>query len=275
MLKAFLDASGTTAEEDVIAVAGWAASEHEWDWWEQEWKKLLTELDIKKRWHHTDFLNRKNEYARWNDAKHLLARGEVCRIMNKIRPFGIGASLWRSDYDELWKMGKWNIPCDPYDFCIDHCLEGLIQRFHEVPKDEGIAIFVDQDNVHERTAQHITHWHEQYVRQNETARNQNREIKIRFGSNMQYVPLQAADILANETFRYMHRKVPNPYLGAIVIGMPDADPSPVIQELKKGSYLQVELYSKQMLEWVLEGRASGEHRMHGGYGRFLEAPNLD
>ena len=73
----------------------------------------------------------------------------------------------------------------------------------------------------------------------------------------------------------MCRKVPNPYLGAIVIGMPEADPSPIIQELKKASYLQVELYSKGMLEWVLEGRASGEHRMHGGYGHFLDAPSLD
>jgi hypothetical protein len=271
VLRAYLDGSGTDPQQKVVAVAGWAASEREWDWWEREWLALLAELNI-KRWHHTDFLRKKGEYADWNDAKNLLAHGEVCRIMNEIRPFGIGAAVWRVDYEELWKTGKWNMPRDPYAFCLDHCLEALIHRFHEVPRDEGIAIYVDQDDPeHIDLGRRVAAWHEAYLRSNREARNPDRAASTIYGSNLQYIPLQAADILANETYRYMHDKTGIPYLGAMVIGATDVAARPMLEAIKGRSYLQVTLYSKARLEWELEGTASGDHQIHGGYARFIPA----
>jgi hypothetical protein len=95
MLKAYLDGSGT-ANQQVVVVAGWGATEDEWDHWERQWSELLCELGL-KRWHHTHFLSKHGEYADWQDAKFLRAQGQLIRIFNEIRLVGIGAAVWRAD----------------------------------------------------------------------------------------------------------------------------------------------------------------------------------
>ena len=89
VLKGYLDASGTDPNQKVVAVAGWAATEKEWDGWELDWLKFLDEAEIKKGWHHTDFLSwpGRNEYKNWNDPKFLWADGELRRIFRKIKLF--------------------------------------------------------------------------------------------------------------------------------------------------------------------------------------------
>jgi hypothetical protein len=77
MLEAYLDGSGMDPAQKVVAVAGWGATESEWDHWERLWVEMLAELELKKGWHHTDFLSKRGEYAIWNEAKFLLAQGKL------------------------------------------------------------------------------------------------------------------------------------------------------------------------------------------------------
>lgn len=232
LLKAYLDASGIT-NQPVIALAGLAATESAWDCWEVQWLDKLKELGL-TRWHHTDFYNRRNEYRNWEPAKFNYAYAQICKILNSIRPFGIAIALKRSDYEDLWKMGKWNIPPDPYLWCIDHCLEALIHKLHEAPADEGISIYIDKDNdEYEKLGQCIADWH--------LAQNHSRRVSITYGYNIDYKPLQAADILANETYRYIQAG--------------QGVPLGLYNSITDNSWLNMSLYAKPLLEMEFEAKA--------------------
>jgi hypothetical protein len=68
-----------------------------------------------------------------------------------LKPIGIGAALRKSDYNELWQTGRWELTerwstgGDPYALCMDECLELLIHRLHQFPRDEGVQIIVHRD----------------------------------------------------------------------------------------------------------------------------------
>ena len=244
MLKGYLDASGTAPDQRVVAVAGWAATEKEWDSWERDWLPFLDESGLKKGWHHTDFLSHRNDYRLWNDAKYLWAGGELVRIFRKLKLFGIGAALWREDYVNLWSTGKWMMPRDPYAYCLDDCLEALIHRLHEAPKDEGIAIYIDQDDPErEGLGRLMAKWHGEYLRRNLEAENSDRDVSVTYGSRRKYIPLQAADVLVNETYRYMFAQTGIPNLGAVFVGQKDEAARPFIEAIKDQSYLVVHLLS--------------------------------
>ena len=143
VLESYLDASGASdPKAPVVAVAGWGATEDEWDHWERRWLELCKELGLKKGWHHTDFLGKRDEYQDWKDAKFLYAQGQLIEIFNEIGLLGIGAAVWRRDYELALACGKWKkAPQDPYGFCLNDCAESLIHGFHEAPEDEGMAIY--------------------------------------------------------------------------------------------------------------------------------------
>ena len=267
VLRGYLDASGTDPKQRVVAVAGWAATEAEWDGWERDWVAFLKEAELEKNgWHHTDFLNRRNDYRQWKDAKLIWAEGELRRIFRKLTLFGVGTAVWREHYLELWQSGKWRMPREPYAYCLDDCLEVLVHRFHEAPKDEGIAIYIDQDDpAREKLGSVLAEWHGAYLKRNVEAQNPDREVSVTYGSRQQYKPIQAADILVNETYRYMHAETGISNLGAILVGQKDENARPFIEAIKDRCYLVVHLLSKGRLEGELEWSASGTYRPDGRY----------
>lgn len=266
VLKGYLDASGTDPRQKVVAVAGWSATETEWDSWERDWLPFIAETGLKKGWHHTDFLSRHGEYENWKDAKFLWADGELRRIFRKLKLFGVGAAVWREQYQELWRTGQWLMPRDPYAYCLDDCLEVLVHRLHEVPKDEGMAIYIDQDDpAREKLGSAMAEWHGAYLKQNAEAQNPDREVSVTYGSRRQFIPLQAADVLVNETYRYMFAETGIPNLGAVFVGQQDKAARLLIEAIKDQCFLVVHLYSKARLEAELEWAASGQYRPDGRY----------
>jgi Protein of unknown function (DUF3800) len=263
VLESYLDASGIDPGQQVVVVAGWGASEDEWDHWRRRWVDMLAELELKKRWHHTDFLSRRGEYESWSEAKFLLATGKITQIFNEIGLLGIGAAVWRADYEAALVSGKWEkMPPNPYAFCLNDCAEGLIHGFHEAPEDVGIAIYADQDGkAFETVGRALFEWHAAYNRHNKLATSPERSVSIAYGSDRQYIPLQGADVLANETYRYMFKQTGIPKLGGIFAGSEDTA-SPIVRALHGGleerrALLDVVLYNKGMLKERLDILESG------------------
>ena len=265
MLESYLDASGTDPNQKVVVVAGWGATEDEWDHWEGRWLELLAALELKE-WHHTDFLARRLDYRDWKDAKFLFAQGQLIKIFNEIGLLGIGAAVWRADYEAALASGKWKkMPSTPYGFCLNDCAEGLIHGFHEVPNDEGIAIYADQDGKSfEQIGKALFDWHTDYNRRSQVALNSARKVSVTYGPKSQYRPLEGADVLANETFRYMFNEKRNGLLklGGIFVGQKDTA-SPIIRGIhgdvgQSGAILDVVLYNRRMLDDRLDLLETGE-----------------
>src|SRR5262249_10355307 len=155
--------------------------------------------------------------------------------------------------DQLRATKKWKMPPDPYAFCIDYCLETLIHRLSEAPVDEGLAIFIDKDRVqYEKLGIRIVEWHERHLRtrppESPLRPDPARKLSTTHAWRMQFRPLEAADILANETYRHMRdneRCLPS--LGAIAVGEEDR-PSPIVKGIRDNTYLVVRLLTKPILE---------------------------
>jgi len=84
----------------------------------------------------------------------------------------------------------------------------LIRGITEYPEDEGVAIYCDQDKGREALGLEIAKWHQAQLKilHKPGARARpDREVSTHYVSSFAYAPLQAADILANDTFRYMKK----------------------------------------------------------------------
>jgi hypothetical protein len=86
--------------------------------------------------------------------------------------------------------------------------------------------------------------------------NPKRDISVTFGSNRKYIPLQAADVLANETYRYMFKRTGVPSLGGMIVGAEDTA-SQIVRALhgevdEHRALLDVPLYNRGMLRERLD-----------------------
>jgi hypothetical protein len=109
------------------------------------------------------------------------------------------------------------------------------------------------------------------IRSTSEATDPRRKIDFDHGSDRDCLPLQAADILVNETYRYMRNKYQNaetaktlpPALGAAPAGTADERARYIIEALKPNCLFMVRLYNKGALEIILDGKASGTIRPDG------------
>jgi hypothetical protein len=261
VLAGYIDGSNLHDDVDVIAVAGCAASCDSWIAWEDKWKELLIFSDL-ERWHHTDFLFKvKKDTGRptrnWKEPEWLIARRMLCEAFEIIKPFCFGTTVVKKDYEELRKRHS-SLPDDPYYFLLDRGLHRLIQGLFEHPHDDGMLIYCDQDKKESLVLQ-LAQWHENYLRNADLFRQEDKERKIvtSYGSNRVYLPLQAADVIAREIMGYARRSANNHFLIQGQLG------SFILDRLYRSGPMMVVCLQKEMLEMELDGRAWVPGHPHG------------
>ena len=97
------------------------------------------------------------------------------------------------------------IPIPDY-FCLQRMMEPLTLWIFEVPKDEGVAIYIDRDNARQKLGESVGQWYEDQLRKGPPERskvNPDRNISIHYVSSYDYAGIQAADIAANGAFKYL------------------------------------------------------------------------
>jgi hypothetical protein len=255
MFGGYIDASNTHQAGDLLAVVGCAANTGGWIYWETKWRELLTFAGL-ARWHHTDFVNKKKRptsnrkaVVTWQENEWLLARELLCDAFERVKPACFGATIWKKDYDELRKHYSF-APSDPYYYLLDRCFHRLIQGLFEHPKDEGVLIHCDQDKDEELVLQ-LAEWHTAFLRADTTLfKDRSRQIEIAVGSNLTYLPLQAADVVAHEVMRYA---TTHPTIPFIPSNQPTG--SWILDRLRASSLFLVECLTADMLRMELDGSA--------------------
>ena len=191
VLRAYLDASGQKTDP-IVVVAGFLGWPANFEWFEQQWIPFLKEFEL-DHFHATEFWARKSRpYCNWTEPMCLKAKGDICAILSDSHgpPFGVGVAAdvrlfqeWRSSLNHYY-------PSDPYFYCLDLILSSLV--YSTGPNDSGITIYCDQEKEHELLGGDIVKWHEQPGP---------RPVSVLYGPKRRFVPLQLADILANDIFR--------------------------------------------------------------------------
>ena len=76
---------------------------------------------------------------------------------------------------------------------MDECLEFLIHRIEQGPRDEGVQIIADSEQK-KGLSRRISDWHKNYLSSNEQARSWGRRVEFDHGSDQDHLPLQGCDI---------------------------------------------------------------------------------
>jgi hypothetical protein len=204
VMRAYLDASGKKTDA-VVVVAGFMGWVSNFERFEQMWAAFLEEYEL-DHFHATGFWSKmERPYSSWNDAKWLKAKGDICKILSHAGgpPFGMSVALnleafkeWRGNLNHFY-------PADPYYFCLDRILYTML--YSTGPQPDSMTIYCDQEKEHELLGTEIARWHEERLNKHPyLATNplkEPRPVSVHYGPKRQFVPLQLADILANDTFR--------------------------------------------------------------------------
>ena len=203
VLSAYVDASDENPDIPVAAVAGVLGTTGRWIDFEAKWIAFLDEHGL-ARFHATEYWARTGQFEFWEDARFPLARKQIRDIIAPSRLMAVAFAVSTKAFNEWRSAQRQFYPADPYYFCLDRVLRQLIIGVHEIPKDEGITIYVDRDKGRERLAKEVAEWHEDRLRRLPRigAINPQREIGVMYGrSSFDYKPLQLADIISNGAYR--------------------------------------------------------------------------
>lgn len=204
VLGAYIDASGEDRGHPVAAVCGFVSKVETWVLFEARWKGLIATYEVQdRRIKAAEFWSKSGQYASWPDTMHAALAGEIMSVFRDFRFLGICKALNLKAFDE-WRnsIGHFVEP-DPYLFGLGMCMRAFIGGISEVGNDEGVAVYIDNDEQRHKLGDAMAAWSaERNRRAPRPHMNRERTVSFTYGSSRDYVPLQAADFLANGVFKY-------------------------------------------------------------------------
>lgn len=216
MLKAYMDDSGTHADSPVCLIAGYWGGTNQWKQFEQRWKLVLDrhkvdEFHAKVFWGRDASKERIGPYKGWSDRKRHAFMEELLRVIGsvKVHPFAFGvlSSEWskRTSWQKKILSGGSgkslnNAPQNPMFMSFQTAILRICRYCHE-----GVAMhFVMDSNANTNGWSAICY----NKAKKELATSEWGHLKpenlgdLVFSDSKKALPLQAADLLAYEAFKY-------------------------------------------------------------------------
>jgi hypothetical protein len=205
ILTAYFDESGTHSGSEAVAVAGYVSTPDRWERFGQEWREALAAYNI-EYFHMTDFANGTNPYKQWPKQKRRHRFERLVSIINKHALASVGIVIPVSFYESAMSPKAKRISGGPYGHAVRCCFMDLakIDRSNVVGHENVWIDYVFEAGV-KGSGMIVKTFRESA--KNENTRNQFRLHSIRFEDKRQFVPLQAADILAYELYKHMPRQL--------------------------------------------------------------------
>ena len=204
------DETGIDANSKICAVAGLVGGEKAWEKFDKKWRGVLEIEDIP--YFHAVECERGTENFYGLDV---MKRGKIVDrlvqiIMNStldIYSYGLVKphfAAWSEDDRKWFTNGN---PDDPYYLVLDHLFVGSSQAADELEKIEKIEYVFEEQNEFEQEATRIF----KELRAGSQWPNHFRLGEINFPEStpenrIKYPGIQAADLLAYETFRHLQNK---------------------------------------------------------------------
>jgi hypothetical protein len=203
MLACYFDAS-TGPGSDALSVAGYVAPVDQWGRFQREWKEWLDEFGV-IHFHMTDWESKWGEFRGWtDDKKHRLFQKLVGTLRLRFH-LGVSAAVIVSDYHAVRPLitSPEDREMSAYTFCAIQCFHRIEvwadkHRYHD-----PIAYILEGGDNHDGEIYAL----ESLIRKSEARKRRFRYGSLTFADKRQLNPLQAADILAYETWKEMENFV--------------------------------------------------------------------
>jgi hypothetical protein len=237
MLVAYFDESGTTDRDDVALIGGLVADLEYWRELEAPWKAILNRFGI-GCYHAVDCEHRNGEFEPSErpirEAITVGLTNELCKV-----PFqGFVSAVYREDYRFSPAEIRRRTMNDPLYLAFELCLQQISSYSISFADSEKIDLIFARHNDYQENERAI---HTNYLRQ---ASTWGRGIgSIEFGDPAESVPLQAADLISYESYRYYcgqrRKPVPPRRLAWKYIEQADRGMSLIIHDLESLQNIRV------------------------------------
>jgi len=201
MLTAYFDDSGTSPTDPVAVVAGYLASARMWNRFNEQWESLLRKYEITKV-HRAELENFKGEFANWKPARRTEFVKKAHAIIRRCTYVGVGLALIKDDLkDEIPKdtaLAQFEI----FSWCAHGCLAG-IRSWCDDKKHQEHVEYVFEAGTEGQNQFHRTM---EVLYKDSLTRAQNRIQGWSF-QGKETAPLQAADIIAYEFYKFIKNEV--------------------------------------------------------------------
>jgi hypothetical protein len=151
------------------------------------------------------------------------------------------------------------LPNDPYEFCLERCLEQVTKRVYSAPPDNGVNIFYDNQKQFGRITGRLLRWHKKTFEPNRLSEFRQRQIDLQFIPSSRDAPgFAVPDILAFECCEYLRANTGIPFLGAKLMSGPTPEPRPIVTkffESKRPALAVVKTYTEWFLDFDLSNDA--------------------
>lgn len=194
MLRAYLDESGASHDSSFVCMGGCLASLDSWTLFEEKWKSILYRYGVS--WlHMTDFEAYQGEFRGWTRIKHDDFLGDLMPVILQTIQLYIGAS------EDAWAHSHIPEPKDdPYFNCLLTCIDCAASYVSNLDDDEKVEmIFADHPEFGRRVRR-------LYPEIKAVSGFYSRLASDTYGSPKDFLPLQAADLIAFEFRKERERR---------------------------------------------------------------------
>jgi hypothetical protein len=216
VLTAAFDESGSHQDARFVSIAGYVADVTRWELFVRRWVPALRKHGV-PRWpppkpgessadpffHMTDFENRKKQFTGWTIPRRIRLFRRLADLIDQFTLFGFAVSVDRAAYAKVIapRMPENTGYRDPYMWCMQACMEAL---YHGKRGTRGIGfgvsihdpapiacVFEGGHVIQGKVLEYYQHFRDRWGA---------RDVFGAFGfdTKLNFVPLQAADILAYE-----------------------------------------------------------------------------
>jgi hypothetical protein len=205
VFKVAMDESGVHDDSPVLTVAAYIAKPREWQEWAKQWRVAKRPIKV---FHAADAANLRGEFEGWSEE----ARDKlVIDLLGVINRSGIPGVVIGIHMDEFRKAmaGRHDLQRlfgTPYAACFQWVVQIFLNLAIRARNRDRIG-FIHEVNDYRQEALDCFVWEKENV-------NANRIIGLQFATKEDYMPLQAADILAyegNKRFRDPSRPERRPW----------------------------------------------------------------
>ena len=216
MFWGYFDESGTHGNPEVFSLSGYVAGEAQWNAFEKQWSATLASEHVSV-FHMAPFSARprRGEFEGWSDHRAERFIDRLLTIVETLPLCGVAAFLRRRDFDEIvlpvLSDGEERVYRNPYLVCLQSCMATMVEFAlaplpYSPPQPARIACVFDRNHEVGRAA--VEHFWDLVDAKEWTGIFH----LIAFAPKHLVIPLQAADLLAYETYRFARNAFLQPEL---------------------------------------------------------------
>jgi len=198
MLTAYFDESGTHRESKITAIAGFIGDAETWGSVTSDWHAALAKYNVDS-FHMAPCEAGRGEFATANRETRLRLPDELSDLLCRDDLFGFGVGVVNEDWQSVVKGAFLERFPTPYSLCFEGCIQQLLAWMGKYNAVEPVRLVFAEQNEYRDRAKEV---HENYRRDSRYGAILQ---SFTFEQAKQSPPLQAADMLAYETYRYLSR----------------------------------------------------------------------